>query len=131
MGEPKEANYELNSVIEFQYRCNGDPAVASPVCEVLDEAGLVDAQSPVTLTQIGTTKLFSGTFTPDAVGNWSLHITDANGGDVVQAFAVGTLGIQTAAQNIAASVIVIDGKIDTLETKIDDIASDTGGAHFA
>lgn len=131
MPEPKEATYEVGSIIEFKYRCNGDPSVASPVCEVLDEAGAVDAQSPVTLTQIGTTRLFSGTFTPDAVGNWSLHITDANGGDVVKDFAVGTLGVQTGLQAIAAAVVIIDGKIDTLDGKIDDLASDTGGAHFA
>lgn len=133
MPEPKESTYEVNSVIEFNYRCNGDPATANPVAEVLDEAGLVDAQSPVTLVQIGTSKLFKSSFNPDAVGVWAVHITDANGGDAVKDFRVGTLGIQTGMQTLAAGVVVIDGKVDTLDGKIDDLAAgmtDAGGAHF-
>ena len=115
MAEPKEATYEVDSVIEFNYRCNGDPATASPVAEVLDEAGAVDVQSPVTLVQIGTSKLFKSSFTPDAVGVWAVHITDANGGDAVKDFRVGTVGIQTGIQGI----VVIDGKLDTVDGKVD------------
>ena len=37
----KEAIYEVNSAIEFKYRCNGDPATASPTAKVLDETGVV------------------------------------------------------------------------------------------
>lgn len=131
MPEPKEAIYEVDSVIEFKYRCNGDQSTANPVAEVLDEAGAVDAQSPAILTQIGTTKLWKGSFTPDEVGVWAVHITDDNGGDVVRDFSVGTFGVGTGLQTIAAGVVVIDGKIDGLETKIDNLAADSGGAHFA
>ena len=130
MAEPKEAIYEIDQLIEFKYRCNGDQSTASPVAEVLDELGVVDAQVPV-LTQIGTTKLFKSSFTPDEVGVWAVHITDANGGDVVKDFAVGAVGVGSGLQAIAAGVVVIDGKIDGLETKIDGLAADSGGAHFA
>lgn len=130
MPEPKEATYEVNSAIEFKYRCNGDQSTASPVVEVLDEMGEVDIQVPV-LTQIGTTKLFKSSFTPDEVGVWAVHITDANGGDVVKDFAVGAIGVGAGIKAIAAGVVVIDGKIDGLETKIDNLATDSGGAHFA
>ena len=133
MAEPKEATYEVNSVIEFKYRCNGDQTTASPVAEVLDEAGAVDVQVPV-LTQIGTTKLFKSSFTPDAVGVWAVHITDSNGGDVVRDFAVGAVGVGAGLKVIAADVVIIDGKIDTIDGKIDDLAAgmgDAGGAHFA
>jgi len=130
MAEPKEATYEVDSVIEFKYRCNGDQASASPVVEVLDEDGAVDIQVPV-LVQIGTTKLFKSSFTPDAVGVWAVHITDSNGGDVVKDFAVGVVGVGSGLQAVAAGVIVIDGKIDILEGKIDGLAADSGGAHFA
>lgn len=130
MPEPKEAIYEVGSVIEFKYRCNGDQATASPVAEVLDEDGNVDVQVPV-LTQIGTTKLFKGSFTPDVVGVWAVHITDDNGGDVVRDFAVGDIGVGSGLKAIAAGVVIIDGKIDTLDGKIDDLAADSGGAHFA
>lgn len=116
MAEPKEATYEVNSVIEFNYRCNGDQATANPVCQVLDEAAAVDAQVPV-LVQIGISKLFKSSFTPDAVGVWAVHITDSNGGDVVKDFRVGTLGVQTGIQGI----IVIDGKVDVVDGKIDTV----------
>lgn len=127
MPEPKEANYEVNQPIEFKYRCNGDQATAEPITvEVLDETGAVDAQV-VVLAQIGVTRIFKGTFTPDAVGVWSVHIQDSNGGDQVRDFPVGTTGVQS----MAAKVVLIDGKIDSLDDKIDNIAADSGGAHFA
>lgn len=128
---PAEAIYEVNQPIEFRYRCNGAPAGANPVIEVLDETGVVDvAFPPIILAQIGTSRLFSGIFTPDAVGTWALHITDDNGGDVVKDFPVGLVGVQSGLQSLAASVITIDGKIDVLDGKVDDLAADTGGAHF-
>jgi len=130
MPEPKEALYEVNSVIEFKYRCNGDQSIASPVAEVLDELGNVDIQVPV-LEQIGTTKLFKSSFTPDEPGVWAVHITDSNGGDVVRDFPVGVVGVGSGLQAIAAGVVVIDGKIDTLDAKIESLAADAGGAHFA
>lgn len=126
MPEPKEALYEVGSVIEFNYRCNGDPSAANPIAEVLDEDHAVDVQVPV-LVQIGVSRLFKSSFTPDVVGVWGVHITDDNGGDVVKDFRIGTIGVQS----MAAKVVLIDGKIDTLENKIDDLASDAGGAHFA
>lgn len=130
---PKEAIYEVNQPIEFKYRCNGDPATANPVVEILDETdGLfttltVGGTPPNDLNQIGTKKLFKGVFTPDEVGVWTVHGTDDNGGDQAKDFAVGAKGIQT----IAEAVVTIDGKVDGLDTKIDNIAADSGGAHFA
>lgn len=123
---PKEAIYEVNSVIEFKYRCNGDPVTANPAAEVLDETGAVDLQVLV-FTQVGATRIFKSSFTPDAEGVWAVHITDDNGGDVVKDFAVGPIGVQS----MAAKVVLIDGKIDTLDSKIDDLVADSGGAHFA
>ena len=128
----KEAIYEVNSAIEFKYRCNGDPATASPTAKVLDETGAVIdiAVEPIfdiALAQIGVTRLFKSSFIPDAVGVWSVHCQDDNGGDVVKDFAVGAVGVQS----MAAKVVVIDGKIDDLDDKIDNLAADSGGAHFA
>lgn len=123
----KEAIYEVNQPIKFKYRCNGDPATANPVVEILDETGVVDPIFVVVLTQIGASRLFKGEFTPDAVGVWSVHVTDSNGGDQVKDFAVGSIGVQTMAE----AIVTIDGKCDTLSSKVDDIAADSGGAHFA
>ena len=124
---PKEAIYEVNQPIEFKYRCNGDPATADPVVEILDETGAADPLFVVALTQIGTSRLFKGEFTPDAIGVWGVHVTDSNGGDQVKDFAVGSTGVQTMAE----AIVTIDGKVDTLDAKIDNIATDSGGAHFA
>ena len=127
MPEGTGAIYQIGQPIEFKYRCNGVAGTAEPITvEILDEAGAPDAQV-VTLTQIGTTRLFKGVFIPDAVGVWAVHCVDSNGGDQVRDFSVGAVGVQSMAQ----LVVIIDGKIDGLDTKIDNLAADAGGAHFA
>lgn len=125
MPEPKEALYEINQPIKFKYRCNGNPATAEPIVEVLDEEGNVDAQVPI--LELISGRIFKSSFTPDAVGVWTVHITDNNGGDVIKDFAVASIGVQTMAQ----AVVTIDGKIDAVDDKIDNLAADSGGAHFA
>lgn len=123
---PKEAIYEKNTLVEFKYRCNGSPSTANPVAEAIDETGTVDPAIIVTLTQVGTSRIWKGSFTPDASGVWAVHITDSNGGDAVKDFPVGDIGVQTMAE----AIVTIDGKMDTLDDKVDEIAGDAGGAHF-
>lgn len=135
MPGPKEAIYQVNEPIGFKYRCNGDPAAADPKVDILDELDAVhstlvvgvDPDPAVNLIQVGATRLFKGEFTPDAVGVWSIHGSDDNGGDQVKDFPIGSVGVQT----MAAAIVTIDGKVDTLDGKVDNIAADSGGAHFA
>lgn len=122
----KEAIYEKNSLIEFKYRCNGSSSTANPVAETIDEDGVVDLLIVVTLTQVSTSRIWKGSFTPDASGVWGIHITDSNGGDVVKDFPVGDIGVQTMAE----AIVTIDGKVDDLDSKVDGLADDAGGAHF-
>jgi len=130
---PAEAIYEKDAAIEFIYRCNGDPATASPTVKVLNPTKTEVLPAP-TLTQVVGTRLWGGSFTPDAEGVWTLHGEDVHGGDMAKDFPVGALGVQSGMQFIKTAVILIDGKIDILDSKIDDLAADVadaGGAHFA
>lgn len=131
----KEAIYEKNSLIEFKYRCNGDPATANPTVDILDETGVinhtlavgVDPDLSINLLQVGTSRLYRGAFTPDTSGIWTVHGKDDNGGDQAKDYPVGDIGVQTMAE----AVVTIDGKVDIIDDKIDGIVGDSGGAHFA
>lgn len=133
----KEAMHEVNQSIEFTYRCNGDPATANPVVDIMDETATVVLTKTVGdgLTQIGATRLFKGSFTPDAEGVWKLHGKDDYSGDVAKDYPIGAVGLQSMATAIlnvqdkadlilvdtAAMQVVlatIDGKMDTQEAAI-------------
>lgn len=110
---PKEALYEVNQPIEFIYRCSGLPAGANPSVVILD-ATKTPVGTPLTvgsgLTQIGSTKLFQGLFTPDAEGVWTIHGTDDHAGDMAKDFPVGAVG----AQSMAAAILAIEANADLL-----------------
>lgn len=130
----KNAIHEINDPIAFKYRCNGDPSTANPTVDILDEEdGVdhtlvvgVDPDPAVNLIQKGTSRIFKGVFTPDAVGVWSIHGTDENGGDLVKDYAIGPIGVQT----MGAAIVTVDAKVDEVNAKVDNIAADAGGAHF-
>ena len=62
--------YKVNEVIEFRLRCNGDPATDNPTVVIYDELDGVEATLQIGsgLTQVGSTRVVKGTFTPDAQG---------------------------------------------------------------
>lgn len=126
---PAEALYEIGVLIEFIYRCSGTPGDANPSVVILDAAKL-PVGVPLTvgsgLTQIIGTKLFKGSFMPDAEGVWTLHGTDDHAGDQAKDYPVGAVG----AQSMAAAILAINGKadlllIDTTAMKIALIAVET------
>jgi len=102
--------YKVNEVIEFRLRCNGDPATDNPTVVIYDELDGVEATLQIGsgLTQVGSTRVVKGTFTPDAQGEWSLIATDDLGLEVTKQYSVGVY-------NLAA----VGAKIATIEAKID------------
>jgi len=102
--------YKVNEAIDIRIRCNGDPATDNPSLVIYDEVDGVNATLTLGsgLTQVGSTRIVKGTFTPDAVGEWSAHATDDQGLDVIKAYSVGQY-----------SIVSIGAKVATLEAKID------------
>jgi len=118
----KGALYEINDPIRYIIRCYGDAATANPSVDVLDVGDVIVATHTVGvgLTRIGLSRMFTGSFTPTTEGIWSLHHTDAHGGDTVKSYSIGLKGIQS----IAIQVDAIDGKVDVIDGKIDDLQMD-------
>lgn len=128
MAGPKHSTYKVGEPIKFAFRVKGDPLTANPVVEVYDEVDVLFATlSASDLSQIGSTKLFVGEFTPDAEGEWTIRGTDDNGSEIVKQYPVGTFGVQ----DIGAGVATNEAKIDIINSKIDDLDLEIGDqAHF-
>jgi len=102
--------YKVNEPIRIRIRCNGDPASDNPTVVIYDEVDGTFATLTLGtgLTQVGTTRIVKGEFTPDTVGEWSAHAIDDQGLDVVKTYSVGQY-----------SIVSIGAKVATLEAKID------------
>lgn len=133
--------YKVNEPIEIRIRCNGDPASDNPTVIIYNEVDGVHATLTIGsgLTQVGSTRIVKGSFTPDALGEWSAHATDDQGMDVIKVYSVGQYSITS----IGAKVATLDAKIDAqdvvlaanhaaLLTAIDALGTLTagGGGHF-
>ena len=129
--------FKVGDVIPFRVRTNGDPASDNPTATIYDQA---DVASPTTLTlgdgltQVGSKKIVSGSFVPDAAGQWSINIVDDKGMDLVKEYIVRTHSIESIGSGITgvtAGIVAIDGKVDAQNLVLASILSQTqGGGHF-
>lgn len=110
--------WNIGDTIPIRVRIDGDPTTDNPTAVVYDET---DAPfgTPLTigsgLTQVGTTKVVTGSFVPDANGAWSVTMVDDTGLDVVKQFYVGNYSLAT----IGALAATVEGKIDLANGKLD------------
>lgn len=115
--------FKVGEVIKFRVRIDGDPTSDNPTAIVLDETDTTEATLTLGtgLTQVGSTKIVKGEFTPDAAGMWSVHITDDTGMDLVKQYPVGNFSIES-----------IGAVANTVEAKVDSIIASLGGGggHF-
>ena len=66
--------------------------------------------------------LYQGSFTPDAEGQWRIRITSiANGDDISRVFEIDNYDID----DVVAKVDVIDGNVDAIKTKTDNLPANT------
>lgn len=129
--------YKVNESIHFRIRCNGDPTTENPTVVVLDELDGVFETLTVGagLTQLGSSNIVKGTFTPDNIGEWTLEASDDNGLDLVKLYSVGNHSISSNGAKIATVEAKIDAQ-DTLATTrhtalLAAIANvSNGGGHF-
>ncbi|MCP4994781.1 MAG: hypothetical protein GY934_13520 [Gammaproteobacteria bacterium] len=108
--------YKVNDPISIRIRCDGDPATDNPTIVIKDEVDGVHATLTIGsgLTQVGTTRIVKGTFTPDALGEWSAEATDDAGLDLVKAYSVGNYSITS----IGAKVATLEAKQDAQDVAI-------------
>ncbi len=115
-----EKNYARDEVIKVEYQTSGAGSGLIVNMTVYDELDVEDAPQNAVMVEKGLTGRYVATFTPDADGEWSVHITDSVGGRAVRQFSVGTYNIDS----VGTKVAIVEGKVDVLGVKIDAIDSE-------
>lgn len=129
--------FKVGDTIPFRVRTNGDPASDNPTATIYDEA---DAADPTLLTigagltQVGLTKIVTGSFIPDVAGQWSINIVDDDGMDLVKEYIVRDHSIESIGGGIAtvgSGVATVEAKVDAQDVVLAAILAQTqGGGHF-
>jgi len=105
-------NYKVNEAIRVVYQATGTGSGLTVNMKVYDETDVEDVAQAAVMTEIGSTGRYVASFTPDAEGDWSVQVTDSDGGEGVKHFSVGSYNIQEIGANL-----------QSVETKVDNIKS--------
>jgi len=119
--------YKISEVIEVTYQATKSTTGLTDVTmEIYDETRAKDGVNfpDVTMTEIGSTGRYYGTFTPDAEGIWRVMIDSATkSGKVVKDFAVTAHNIDSVGDALAAlnnlSAAEVNTQVDTALTDYD------------
>lgn len=111
-----QKNYRENEAIQVVYQApNSETGIVDVTMVIYDETGALDGVNfpDVTMTEVGTTGKYRGTFTPDAQGEWETHIShnSQTEGKVVKQYSVGSYNIHeigSLATSIDSAVASID-----------------------
>ena len=119
-----ERNYKVNESIQVMYQAAGAATSLTPLMEIYDETGVKDIVNfpDVNMTEIGSSGRYTGSFTPDQEGEWSVQISDVNGGKVVKQFSVGKDNVS----GISSKVSDLVDDVDTVSSDLQVVAGDIG-----
>lgn len=112
-------DYKVNEVIRIIYQAPGAASGATVTMVIYDETESLDGVNfpDVTMTEVASTGRYTGSFTPDASGEWTIHISDSVGGKVVRQYSVGGYnidGIGTSLENLNdVSTADVNNEVDT------------------
>lgn len=121
------STYKVGEAINFRARINGDPTTDNPTVTILDETDAIDSTLTIGsgLTQVGSTKIVKGSFTPDNPGVWTLHLVDDQGLNIIKEYPVGDFDLNSIGANVATNEAKLDAALAAIA------AIDTsGGGHF-
>lgn len=127
-------DYKKNSTIKVNYiALNKTTGLTDVTMYVYDELGALF--TTVVMTEliegsgVDPSGLYYGSFTPDEKGQWRVRIqSDTNGDDIQRVFEIGNYDVddvKTQTQDIEDKVDTIDGNIDAIKTKTDNLPADT------
>lgn len=98
--------YKTGKAIELVYQATKSQTGLTDVTMVIyDESHALDGVNfpDVVMTELGSTGRYYGSFTPDAVGHWTVLVDSATkSGPVVKAFEVGSADAETISSDIAS-----------------------------
>jgi hypothetical protein len=119
-----EKNLLVDEEIEILYQAPNKQSGLTITAEIILPSGSKDSNFPdVTLSELLGKGIYSGTFTPNTGGEWKVVVhTDTGDGQVVKRYSVGSFNLHT----IGGAVEAASAKVDTIDTKVDDISSSVG-----
>jgi hypothetical protein len=102
-------SYKVNKAIEVTYQAAGAANGLVDVTMVIFDETHTDIAANVTMTEIGSTGRYYGSFTPDAEGEWQVHINSvATPGKVIKQFTVVAHDVDSVGDDIATVDTVVD-----------------------
>lgn len=109
-------NYKKDELIEVLYQSAGNlTGLTDVTMQIFDETGSLDGVDfpDVVMSEVGATGKYTESFTPDAEGEWSIHIAFNSGtdGQVIKQFSVGLFNLN----DIGASVTVIEAAVVAID----------------
>lgn len=114
-----QGEYKVDDAIEVTYQAAAaSTGLVDVTMEIYDETHSLDGVDfpNVTMTEIGVTGRYYGTFTPDAEGNWTIMIDSATKpGKIVKKYSVTAYNINSVGDVVATT----DGKVDVVDGKMD------------
>lgn len=117
-----QKNYKINEEIQIVYQAPGATTGQVVEMEIYDETGVKDPVDfpDVVMAEVGATGRYRGSFTPDAEGDWEIHIAlDSGDGQVIKQYSVGGQNIGS----IGTIIANIDTQLGGVESKIDGLDS--------
>lgn len=115
--------YKVGKAIELVYQATKSQTGLTDVTMVIyDETHALDGTNfpDVTMTELGSTGRYYGSFTPDAVGHWTVLVDSATKtGPVVKAFDVITNDTDDIVSDIAALNDLSSADITSVLTSYD------------
>jgi len=120
-------DYKVNEAIKVVFQAAGSKTGAVVNMTVFDEAEVSAAS--VVMSEIGVTGKYQKSFTPDAEGDWQVHIADDQGGKAVKHFSVGPENVGGLAARISAvdsQLVVVDDGVSDIKSHLDVIESAIG-----
>jgi len=121
-----EELYKVNSPIRVDYQASiGSTTVTM---DVYDETDTKDIAQSGAMIQVGMTRTWKKSFTPDEVGDWRVECYDDKGGRVPRSFSVGVknlqdIGTEMAKDSTVAKEATLNSRLDAISAKLDSIAS--------
>lgn len=107
-------NYKVDDPIKVEYQASGAGSGLIVNMTVFDELDVEDVAQSTVMAEKGSTGRYVATFTPDAEGEWSVHIVDSAGGKGVRQFSVGDYNVAS----IGAKITTVEGKVDALAVDV-------------
>jgi len=121
-----EQLYKVNSPIRVDYQATIGSTTAT--MDVYDETNTKDVSQSGVMSQVGATRIWNKSFTPDEIGDWRVECKDDKGGQVIRSFSVGVkniqdIGTEMAKDSTVAKETTLNSRLDGILAILDSIAS--------